>query len=127
MSIKFPDVELLLTGYLRQHLGPAVYVGRKVPDQHEPRMVTVRRQGGEAFSRFMDRARIGVNVWAPTDREANDLASTVRALLHKASGEGLIKNLRSQGPAEVDSDIPLPHRYFTAEFHVKGAALQTGG
>lgn len=121
----YPDVELILTTYLRPRLPAGAYVGRAFPRDYDPNRpyVVLRRQGGEPYTRFVDRARVGINVWHPSDDGATDLAQRVRALLLAGSGELGLKDWRCSGPAEVVDDTGLKRRYMTAEFLIRGAAM----
>lgn len=125
MSIRFPDAELWATGYLRDALD-GVYTSNKKPETNRPRMVVVRRQGGVAPARMrrFDRPRLGVNVWADTDLEANELAAKVRAAFLRAHDEGAIKDVVITGPAEVTPDgSNQARRYFTVDYTARGIQL----
>lgn len=118
--IVFPDVELGLTKRLRKHFTDVDYIGRKVPKDANDRdsLIVVRRQGGESFTAFLDRPRVGVNVYARTEQKAGDLAREVRAYLHTLDE---LKRVRTSGPAEVATDLSHERRYFTAEFSMLGS------
>lgn len=124
MTITFPDAELWATGYVRAFLNDGTYVSNRKPTELGPdRIVTLRRNGGIAARRMrrFDRVRLGVNVWAPTDFEANELAAKVRAAFLKAHDEGVIKDAIIAGPAEVAPDgTEKPRRYFTVEYTARG-------
>lgn len=126
MSVLFPDYELLATQYLRDALTDyphPVYIGRDVPAERKDYMVTVRHNGGtpRLGQRMLDRPILGVNVWAPSEQAANDLARFVRAHLT----HGLGKRALASGPAEVSDETGLARRYFTVSFTARGAALHT--
>lgn len=86
-----PDMELFLTGYLRERLrdrGMAIQVSNKEPDSLKlpltKPLIVVRDDGGLQESRISYQASIGVSVLAGTrknDRAANDLARIVYAIL----------------------------------------------
>lgn len=127
MTIQFPDAELWATGYVRAFLNDGTYVSNRKPQEHEPeRLVVIRRNGGIAarHMRRFDRPRLGVNVWAPTEHEANELAAKVRAAFLKAHDEGAIKDAIIAGFSEVTPDgTNKPRRYFTVDYTARGAQL----
>lgn len=118
----FEDIEIWLAAYLRSLLAD-VFVGRKVPTTRRDYMVTIRRVGGVTRNRVSETARIGVNVYAPDDAKANDLAAKVRAYVGATAGEGNVRQSTTTGFYEVEDS--QPRRYFTAELVIKGKALNT--
>lgn len=56
---------------------PDVEVRVSVPDPRPPKLVVVRREGGAMENRLVDRAGVGVDMWAPTEAEAAELAERV--------------------------------------------------
>lgn len=126
----FPDVELLLCTHLRAGLAAladplavGVAVSNAAPNPLPPRLVTVRRDGGTATA-TRDRPRIGVNVWAESERVATDLASLVRALLQGLpDGAPVLAVPTVGGPSAVPDPSGKPRRFFTAEIHVRGVPL----
>lgn len=113
-----PDVEMYLPAMLRPSLPEGTYVGRKAPAQRRPYMVTIRRQGGPT-RRFMDYPRIGINLWAPSDTEVNNLAATVTEALNALEGKGQIKTMNVYGMVEVPEASELTQRYLTADLSVR--------
>ena len=115
-----PDVELMLTGLFRESLPAYVYIGRVVPEDTRDYMVTVRRQGGPT-GRFLDRPRIGINVWAPTAEAANEFYGVISALLHEytTDAENPIKSAAVYGLTEIREPTRLNQRYFTADLSVR--------
>lgn len=122
----FEDIELWSASYLRGRLADDVFVGRDVPKETRPKMVTVRRQGGNDKNRVQETARIGVNVYAPTVKDANDLVALVRAYVTAAEGTDSIKRVRINGWSEIKDDTGLSRRYFTAELDVRGNQIEGG-
>ena len=114
------DIEMLLTGMLREELPEGTYVGRVVPTTRRNYMVTVRRQGGPT-SRVIARPRVGFNVWAPTPEEATDLYNTIAALLHDFTtrADNPIKSASVYGMTEIREETELHQRYFTADVSVR--------
>lgn len=121
--IIFPDVELTLTGYLRTALAAHGYPGMFVSNRRESQTsaVWVRRDGGPTGLVTSD-ARVGVNVFAPTEQAATDLANVVSALLRAAPGTGAIKRVRETGGPSAVADT-TPRRFMTYEVRVIGSAL----
>lgn len=131
--ILFDDVELWATGMLRAALtGRAepytddVYVsndsqgvdGQRVT---KPRMVTVRHDGGPRLDVAREAARIGVNVWAETEQDCNDLARMVAALLWASpDGTPVVRVDLTSGPTMIPDG--RPHRYLTADVIHRGAS-----
>lgn len=91
--VQHPDVELLLTGWLRTALivGPATTgprVVRRLPGNLEQVLpvVQVTRIGGGRTQQMLDRPRVDVDVFALSDEAASDLARRVEALLPSLRG-----------------------------------------
>lgn len=121
--IIFPDVEMWATGYLRSALATHGYPGTFVSNRRESQTVAVwvRRDGGPA-GLVTEEARIGVNVFAASEKDASDLARTVAALLRAAGGSGDVKRVRqTMGPSPIADN--QPRRYMTFELVVKGSEL----
>ena len=114
------DIEILLTGLLREDLPEGTYVGRVAPTTRRDYQVTVRRQGGPT-SRIIDRPRLGINVWAPSPEEANDLYATIAALLHDYTthADNPIKSASVYGMTEIREETEAHQRYFTADVSVR--------
>lgn len=129
--IVFPDVELTITGLLRNLLATRtepyaadVYVGTTVPSPRRSRMVTVRHDGGTSVDGLLEAAQIGVNVWADTDQDVNDLARLIRALLWAApNGKPVCRVVDVSGSIAVADDSGQPLRYLTFEVTLHGEPL----
>lgn len=123
--IQYPDQERVIPTFLRSVLPDDVFVGRTRPINPRSKIVTIRRQGGQGARRYrrLDSVRIGVNVWADSDVDANDLAARVIAALMHAGDIGLAKNIDVTGPAEVMDDTTQHRRYFTADYLARGSAI----
>ena len=110
------DVELRATAYLRANL-PGVHVGVSRPTEattpYPERVVSVRRDGGP-IDGVLDRARIGLNAWAPTRKDARDLAAdAVRLLLGwpaTLATDAPVMARCTMAPSIVSDDEP-PHFY----------------
>jgi hypothetical protein len=134
--VLFDDLELWATGALRTALAARsepytdnVYVSNDIPfntttgePERRPRMVTIRRDGGpRAEVAPLETARIGVNVYAETDQDANDLARMVSALLWSfPDGDPVTKVNQILGPSVIDDPSRQPRRYMTFEFTARG-------
>jgi len=130
-AVVFPDVELVLTGLLRDALATRgepyaadVYVGTTTPNPRRPRMVTIRRDGGTSIEGLLEAAQVGVNVWADSEQNVNDLARLVRALLWAApNGKPICRVDDVSGPIAIADDSGQPLRYLTFEITVRGEPL----
>lgn len=123
-AVVWPDVELWATGYLRTALAAYGYPGIFVSNRREAQTtaVWVRRDGGPGLDSIREAARLGVNVFAPKEQAATDLARTVSALMRSgADGEPVLRVVQTLGPSPVADN--QPRRYMTFEVTVRGAEL----
>lgn len=121
MTIIFPDSELWLTGALRAALA-GVYVDIRIPTQRRPREVILRRDGGPEEFITADQ-RFGFRVFAPSEKEATDLADLTSARVRALRGSGPARRITTTSPFPVDDPSGIPLRYFTAEIAVRGTPL----
>lgn len=115
------DIEQVLPSQLRLALAsqwPSLYTSRTVPADRRPYMVTVRRDGGTGPDRFRDAARVAVNVYAPTELDANRLASDVRTAIEGMDRGRPFKRVGVSGPSTIP-DTQSPQRYLTAEIYYR--------
>lgn len=122
--IIFPDVELWATGYLRTALASYGYPGTFVSNRRESQAtaVWVRRDGGPTLDVVRETARVGVNVFAPTEQAATNLARTVSALLRDAAdGNPVVRVEQVAGPSPIADTTP--RRFMSFEITVRGTAL----
>lgn len=125
--VLFDDIELWATGRLRALLesrtepyAQDVFVGRKTPNPRRTRMVTVRRDGG-GRGRILEQPRLGINVWADTEKDANDLARLVASLLAASpDGDPVTSATITSGPYSIQDESRSERRYFTAELVARG-------
>jgi hypothetical protein len=122
-AVRFPDATLLATGYLRPLLAP-VHVGSRVPDPRPAEMVLLRRLGGTRRNAVVDGARIDVQVWAPDDPRASELAETAR--YHLARICEYVPEVRvsaeETGPTLIpDAPADVPRALMTVVLSVRGA------
>src|SRR5690349_2931272 len=117
------DIELWATTKLRalilartEQYTDNVYVSNTVPSVRPDRMVIVRRDGGGRLDAVREAPRLGVNVWAKTEQDANDLARMVAALLWASpDGDPVSKVTITGGPYAIPEQSPHHVRYLTAE------------
>lgn len=129
--VVFPDVELLICTLLRQALADRaepyttdVYVGTTVPNPRLPRMITVRHDGGARLDAALESAQLGINVYAVTETDVNDLARLTRALLWAApDGKPLTRVNDVSGPVAVPNESGQFLRYLTLEAVLRGEPL----
>lgn len=129
--VVFPDVELVMTGLLRDALdgrpepyAADVYVGTTTPSPRRARMITIRRDGGASTDGLLEAAQIGVNVWADTEQDVNDLARLIRALLWAApNGKPVCRVVDVSGSIAIADDSGQPLRYMTFEVVLRGEPL----
>lgn len=123
-AIIFPDVELELTGYLRTALAAHGYPGTYVSNTRgtAATAVWVRRDGGPVLDIVREAARVGINVFAPSEQAATNLARTVSALVRAAAdGAPIVRVTQSAGPTPIADSTP--RRYMTFEVTVRGVEL----
>lgn len=123
--IIFPDVELTLTAALRTALAAHGYPGMFVSNRRETQTsaVWIRRDGGPTLDVVREAARVGVNVFAPTEQAVTDLARTVSALLRAAAnGTPILRVVQTSGPSPI-ADGSGPRRYMTFEVVTRGTEL----
>lgn len=123
-ALRFPDVETVVPAQFRTLLASRavtdVFVGRDVPAERRPRMLTINRDGGNA-SEGRDRARVRVRVWDETDAAANDLAALVVALAPlMANGAPILRVEHLSGPYEIADDSDQPCRYLLFQIDTRG-------
>ena len=118
--VLFPDVVAYLTGYLTTALAdrPEPYATKAQVADRTPAaaqvpayFVSVRRDGGTRRTAALEVARVAVNVWGPTDYDANQLARLVRALVWACpDGRPVCRVDEIAGPSEVDEESGQPRR-----------------
>lgn len=117
-----PDGTVIDPGYLRPALAAHGYPGMFVSNKRgtQTTAVWVRRDGGPTLDRIRESPRLGVNVYAPTERAVIDLARTVSALLCAARGP-VLQVTQTLGPSPIADNSP--RRYMTFDVITKGALL----
>lgn len=122
--IVFPDVELVITSYLRTQLASYGYPGIFVSNRRESQTqaVWVRRDGGPTLDVVREAARVGVNVFDATEQKVANLAQTVSALMRiAADGAPIVRVVQTAGPSPIAD--ATPRRYLTFEVTVRGSEL----
>lgn len=132
-AVVFDDIDLATVDYLRDSIAEYagdlthavdVHVSVKVPNPRTDRMVIVRRDGGRQVDAVRETARIGVQVWASTEKECADLANLVRALLMAmADGAPVCRVSETLAPSPVDDKSGQPMRYGTFTLTARGSDL----
>lgn len=123
--IVFPDVERVVTTYLRATLPdygyPDVYVSNQRGAQATA--VWVRRDGGGGLDQIREAPRLGVNVYAPTEKKCNDLAAVVSALIRSSpNGAPIVRATQNSGPSGIP-EANGTRVFMTFEVIVRGADL----
>lgn len=106
MLIRSPDIETVLPGKLRAILEAAPFAWNVTVGRNRGTgtlAVSVQRAGG-AVDGVTDEARLLVNVYAPTDAQANDLANDVVAALGSIRGTSPIMRIVASGPSAVSNE-----------------------
>lgn len=125
------DIELWATARLRALLATRpepytdnVYVSNTTPNPRRDRMVIVRRDGGGRLDVVREAPRLGVNVWAKTEQDANNLGRMVAALLAASADGNPVARVRiTGGPYAVEDASTHELRYITAELVSKGQTI----
>ncbi len=124
----FPDVEALLTAWLRGQL-TGVTVGNKVPNPRPDPFVLIQRHGGLRQTVVTDAAQVGLECWAGRDYEAHDLLQQCRSLLlyqipgQILSGYTVYRVDEVGGPSNLpDPTSSMPRWVMELQVHVRGIA-----
>lgn len=128
-DVRFPISDGVLVTGLRSGLsgkwGPLT-VGTQLPATKTRRMVTVRDDSGPQEN-SVSRRRQGVNVWADSLVDAQNLALDAMAVCRLLPGGVIAATTTFSGPYEIEDDPQLTvgnknlfHYYFVFTAHVKG-------
>lgn len=124
----FPDVEALLTAWLRGQL-TGVTVGNKLPNPRPDPFILIQRHGGVRQSVVTDAAQVGLECWAGRDYEAHDLLQQCRSLLlyqipgQILSGYTVYRVDEMGGPSNLpDPTSSMPRWVMELQVHVRGLA-----
>lgn len=107
-------------------------VQRKLPATHTRRMITVRNDSGPVEG-SISRRRYGINVWADTSADAENLALNSMTALRLIPGtSGIVATDQFSGPYEIEDEPAfsvagkiLTHFYFTFRVSVRGTQPAT--
>ncbi|HEX5541112.1 MAG TPA: hypothetical protein VFX60_06050 [Micromonospora sp.] len=129
--VVFPDVEALVSAWLRARLverGQNVPVSNRIPNPRPAKFVTIQRHGGITATVVTDSPQVGIECWAPSDGDAHDLAQLCRALLNSLPGQILDGHTvyrvdEFAGPANLPDPVSAQPRYvLTLQIHIRGKA-----
>lgn len=124
VSVIYDDVEMLLTQRLRAY-GLAGYIGNTYPNNttHNT-VIRVIREGGRRKNQFVETARVGISVFAKTDKEATDLALRVRAVMESLGDDRPFGRVHPQGISTIATDTGFKQRYFVADIDLVGKSFK---
>ena len=91
---------------LTDRAAPADLDGRPV--------VVIHREGGLSKGHLLDQARVAVDVFAPTERMANELALDARGVLESLRGHDPVIEVTATGPAPMTGSTPRRRFYADA-------------
>lgn len=120
VSVIFSDVELLLTQALRNDAA-AGQIGNTFPTSPTAStIVRIIREGGRRKNQLVETARVGVSVFAKTDKEATDLALKVRALIESYGDVRPFGRVTGQGISTIPNNTGYKQRYFVIDVDLVG-------
>lgn len=91
---------------------PGVEVRVSVPDPRPEALVVVRREGGRRENGLVDRAGVGVDVWARTEADASELAMRVSdAMLGLSFADGFARVEEESLRSDYDAFASSPRWY----------------
>ena len=123
-AVLHPSVVRLVRDHIATTL--QVQVGRKAPTTRPSRFVTVSRFGGTRGTEVSDLPTIGIEAWAATPDDAEDLAQQARQAVHRMAGT-VVGGVTVYRVTDVSAPNDLPHlsghpRFaFTVQLHVRVA------
>jgi hypothetical protein len=123
-AAEFPSVEKVVIDRLKATLPTYGYPSMSVVNARTKTtpQVWVRRDGGPVLDQVREAARVGVNVFAATTLDADNLARTVSALLRGAAdGDPILRVVQTMGPSPIADSVP--RIYMTFEITVRGSVL----
>lgn len=134
----FPDATALYTTYLREQLVAEgytdVHVGTVIPNPRPETFIRVSRVGGNRYSVVIDESSLAIEVWAPTEAAAQDMAGLCRSLIFSSEGtqidgHPIYRVVDASGLGSnagliysPDRDTDLPRYNFTMVVATRGAA-----
>lgn len=120
------DPQAAIIGILRPALVAAyatAKVGARLPDPIPTYCATVRSDGGPMVDQVQTVARIGVNLWAPDEPTAFDMAAlTEKTLLGSVDGSVVLGMTSVSGPVPLaEPNQAATHIYMTYEAVLAGS------
>lgn len=129
LDVEHPITDGTIVTWLRAALTgwSGLTVQRKLPPTHTRRMVTVRNDSGP-IEGSIARRRYGINVWADTSEDAEQLALDAMSTLRLIPGTGaVVATDQFTGPFEIEDEPAftvagkiLTHFYFAFRVSVRG-------
>lgn len=105
------NVQSVLRNHL-QELFPDVPVVTRVPDPRPKKLIVVRRAGGGQENVKIDAPGIAIDMWAPTEQEAEQLAMDVSdAMFHLPFTKGFAKTTAETLMSDYDVLARSPRWY----------------
>lgn len=109
------DPVLFMIQWLHQTVPAGIRVGDDRESGHLP-YVTVRSDGGNQTLPWTTTAALGINVWAETDQQAQELALELRSWIEFATTHELCQAAVCSMPFEVAVDSSaVPQRYLVVQ------------
>lgn len=122
MRLVPPDLEAILPGIVYTALQgkySRLFTDRAAPADLAGRPVVVLQYAGGPGGAFpndvRDWARMSVDIYAPTEKQANDLSRDVRAVLEEQGGHSPIIEVSTTVPLPITVANRGPQRQFYAE------------
>jgi hypothetical protein len=113
------NVQADLRSRLESALG-GVPVRVTVPAERPAELVVVRREGGRRINELLDRAGIGVTVWAGSEARAARLAHDVEIAMQRltfADGYEVVEQEFSGSDPDPDTGSPRWYMSYTVTVH----------
>lgn len=118
-----PDMEQLVPGKVYDALKgeyPRLFTDRAAPADLAGRPVAIFvHEGGTDLSPLVDLVRMSIDVYAPTERQANRLAADVRGVLGQLAYQHPILGVSTTGPVPITVANRGPQRQFYAEIRTR--------
>ena len=121
----FVDAEALAVAFLKARVSAPV--STKIPKPRPATFVRVRRTGGAAVNRVLERVQLTFEAWAPDEVAAANLAGAVRGhILNHYTGMVLVRGVEEiSGPySDPDPTTGIPRYTFTVALSVRAKRQQ---
>lgn len=114
-----PDLETILPGLVYNALKtkyPGLFTTRSAPSDVTSRPVVVLQYaGGGPRNKLLDDINVSVDVYATSEKQANDLSRDVRGVLDSLMGHSPIIEISTTVPVPITVDNRGPQRQFYAQ------------